>query len=87
MDDSLKILVVVFCGDTHRMAPEGAEDRTLFGFGIDIRSHLFGRTMLNLDFTIVDLFFDVKILYLDSFVRFELLAFPFDSSRMALLLS
>jgi hypothetical protein len=87
MDDSLKIFVIVFCRDTHHMAPEGAEDCTLLGLGIDIRPHLFGRTMLNLNFTIVDLFFDVKIRYLICFVRFELLAFPFDSSRMALLLS
>ena len=66
-----EVTVSVICGDTHDLAAEFAEHRTLFGFSVDIRPHLVGRAVFKHDFALSDFVFNVKILNLDMFRAFR----------------
>ncbi len=69
------------------MAAEGAEMEPLLGLCIDVCPHLIGRTVLDGDFPLIDLILNKKYFTLICLVRFMLLALPFVSSKIALILS
>ncbi len=69
------------------MSPELTKNRTLLRLRVDISPHLLGRAVLDNSIALVDLILNTKILYLNVFVRFKLLTFPFVLRSIALILS
>jgi hypothetical protein len=80
------MVIVIIRGDAHDLAPEFAEDCALFGFGVYVSPHLVHWAVCQHNFALINLILHVEILDFDVFC-FVLLALPFVSRRIALVLS
>ena len=61
MDLRSERTVVVIRGDTHDLATELTEHRTLFGFSVDIRPHLVRRAVFKHDLALANFVFYLPI--------------------------
>jgi hypothetical protein len=79
---SLKVIVFVSCRNTHDLPPELPKSRPLLWFGVDVRPHLVGWTMLNNDLVLINFVLNIEILYLNVLYTFSTTCFA-----LALMLS
>ncbi len=60
-----EIVVIIVHGNAHDMASEYLKDGPLFWLCFDVHPDLIGWAVLDCNFALIDLVFNMKILYLD----------------------